>query len=207
MDGRWIGRDFFIITNRHAYVSNNPLSLFDYVGDSTEGAILILLGLAALSGMAIYEYIKYRTNISNGEINIYALNSSSKDSIKRYFAERNTGIKYYDATVSSLDELKAAIKSMQNMTPCKCVKKLKIAAHGFYDDIEEKARLAVGDQKYYESEQEQNISSIFEGITFCKDCSIELVVCHIGSSKFLRERLKKHKCKLQLYNDTVSPAV
>ena len=73
LDGRWTGRDFFIIVNRYVFANNNPFSKFDYIGDSTAGSIIIAIGIAALSGVAIYEYIKYRANVSNGEINIYAM--------------------------------------------------------------------------------------------------------------------------------------
>lgn len=96
---------------------------------------------------------------------------------------------------------------MQDMMPCKCIKKLKIAAHGFYYDDKDRAQLSIGYNKYYESEQEKDISSIFAYVTFCKNCSIELVVCHIGSSKLLYERLKKYKCKVKLYDYEVSPSV
>ena len=207
LDGRWTGRDFFIIVNRYVFANNNPFSKFDYIGDSTAGSIIIAIGIAALSGVAIYEYIKYRANVSNGEINIYAMKFPSKYDMERYFAELNTGRKYYDETVFSLEELKSTMKSMQDMMPCKCIKKLKIAAHGFYYDDKDRAQLAIGDNKYYESEQEKDISSIFADVTFCKNCSIELVVCHIGSSKLLYERLKKHKCKVKLYDYEVSPSV
>lgn len=41
--------------------------------------------------------------------------------MERYFTELNTGRKYYDETVFSLEGLKSTMKSMQDMMPCKCI--------------------------------------------------------------------------------------
>ena len=96
---------------------------------------------------------------------------------------------------------------MQEETPCKCVSKLKIAAHGSYDDYSDEARLIIGKKRYYESTKHKEISSLFKNVNFCKKCTIELVVCHIGSSKLLKERLLQYKCEVKLYDDLISPTV
>lgn len=49
--------------------------------------------------------------------------------------EINAGRNYYDKTVSSLNELKDAMQEMEEKTPCKCVKKLKLCVHGSYHDF------------------------------------------------------------------------
>lgn len=89
----------------------------------------------AIARIYIYELYKYKQNINKGEIHIYARNLISYGDSSGSLEEINAGRNYYDKTVSSLNELKDAMQEMEENTPCKCVKKLKLCVHGSYHDF------------------------------------------------------------------------
>ena len=208
MNGRWLGRDIYPTANRYAYINNNANVNIDFLGKNLLEIAIITLG-GAIASIYIYELYKYKQNINKGEIHIYARNLISYGDSSGSLEEINAGRNYYDKTVSSLNELKDAMQEMEEKTPCKCVKKLKLCVHGSYHDLgfTNRAEITIGTKILIENEIQKEISSLFSDITFCKDCTIELVSCEIGNSNILKERLKRYKCKTIMYNCKIPPNI
>lgn len=67
------------------------------------------------------------------------------------------------------------------------------------------ASMNIGGIPYIESNIASEISTMLGKLCYCKNCVIELIVCEIGNSIYLKDRLKKYTgCSLILYETSVN---
>ena len=86
---------------------------------------------------------------------------------------------------------------------CDCVASLLVVVHGNVDGFGVSITDASNELKI-EDEKNSQISDMFRGVSFCKDCFIELRSCYLGSSQLLKKRLsEKTGCTITLYEDPV----
>ena len=118
--------------------------------------------------------------------------------VEEYYGERGGN------KVTSIDDLKSNLKTKDK----KCIKNLVFVAHGSKTDTKldsVKIHMSNGEE-LKESRTSEQISDTFAATSYCKGCTIKLIVCNLGSSQFLKSRLEsKTGCKITLYKNGVNP--
>ena len=209
MAGRWLGRDNYQNYHEYDFCNNKPTLNIDLLGNNLF-TVVTLSFVIPIGGFFIFS--TYRSNKNKGEGNavLYSPNQLSHEGYDAW-SDWQTGVMLYDQNVYSRNELRTALLEIQNKYERRCINNIRLAAHGSYaGHINEHngigtANMTLGKEELRESINEFEISNLFEGISFCHPCSIELRSCNIGKSPLLRERLKKYGCDVILYDDYIAP--
>ena len=211
LDGRWIGRDLIgenTENNLYEFVNNSSILRFDVLGMYSSET---WTGMATENGYYtpnkkdefIITSLKTtpNPNMSNptliAQIQAY-WNAFWNNVVEEYYGERGGN------KVTSIDDLKSNLKTKDK----KCIKNLVFVAHGSKTDTKldsVKIHMSNGEE-LKESRTSEQISDTFAATSYCKGCTIKLIVCNLGSSQFLKSRLEsKTGCKITLYKNGVNP--
>ncbi|MEE1288168.1 MAG: RHS repeat-associated core domain-containing protein [Bacteroidaceae bacterium] len=186
MTGRWNSRDMINFENKYAFVDNQ-------IGN------IDILGLIENREYMVEKAKRYYRN---------------KDKSSTYFSLPDNGIAYvlrqgvtdaYCRFIKAGKFVSSPEEFVEKANMGKSIKSLIFVAHGSSGPNNYVEMNFSDGSILMETAETEMISDLFSKINFSKSCSLELRVCHLGESPYLKERLKnKTGCSVTLYTGKVN---